>query len=129
MFKGKTVEQGSKRDTEMTELKNKQMQEGLLGKREGEEKHYLPIMLKIYANGKMTSALKGRTFDIDNLKLSCPRGRGLELESTEPGRIIVLAGGTGLFPFCDLIDLLFKAEMLQHKHDLSHQILKENPVL
>lgn len=69
--------QGIKRDTEMTELKNKQMQEGLLGKKEGDEKHYLPIMLKTYANGKMTSALKSRNFDIDTMKLSCPRGRGL----------------------------------------------------
>lgn len=119
------MEQGSKRDTEMTELKK----EGLLGKKEGDSRHCLPIMLKIYANGKLTSALKGRTFDIENMKLSCPRGRGLELESTEPGRIIVLAGGTGLFPFCDLIDLLLKAEMLEQKHELSSQLIKENPIL
>jgi hypothetical protein len=47
------------------------------------------------------------------LQLSQPKGFGLELEVTKPGRIIIVAGGTGLFPFSDFIDLYFKSVYLQ----------------
>jgi NAD(P)H-flavin reductase len=93
------------------------------------KKNSLPLMLKIYGEGKMTSALRDRSFNVTNLKLSCPRGRGLELDSTSPGRIIVLAGGTGLFPFCDLIDLLYKAHILSENHENRNLILAQSPIL
>jgi len=38
-----------------------------------------------------------------------PKGRGLCLGGIPPGAITVIASGAGLFPFLDLIDLIFKA--------------------
>jgi ferredoxin-NADP reductase len=35
-------------------------------------------------------------------------GRGLDIDKIQPGRIVLFAGGTGIFPFMDLIDILFK---------------------
>ncbi|MCB0370055.1 MAG: hypothetical protein KDD45_11685 [Bdellovibrionales bacterium] len=66
-------------------------------------------MLKIYEDGKLTSELKASNFLHVSVKVSIPIGQGLELETARPGRIVIVAGGTGLFPFSDLIDLLFKA--------------------
>lgn len=36
------------------------------------------------------------------------KGRGLCLEAVPPGDIVIIAGGTGLFPFLDLIDEIFR---------------------
>jgi hypothetical protein len=47
------------------------------------------------------------------LQLSPPKGLGLELDVTKPGRIVIVTGGTGLFPFCDFIDLLYKSIYLE----------------
>ena len=44
---------------------------------------YLPLMLKVYNDGKLTSALKAFNFIDMSVKFSCPRGRGLELEYTK----------------------------------------------
>ena len=66
-------------------------------------------MMKIYSNGKFTSQLKGASFKNNlQLRLSIPLGRGLEIAETQPGKIIIVAGGTGIFPFSDLIDLVYK---------------------
>jgi hypothetical protein len=35
------------------------------------------------------------------------------LEVTKAGRIVIVAGGTGLFPFSDLIDLVFKSVFVE----------------
>ena len=80
---------------------------------------FLPLMMKIYNNGKMTAALKAANFRNIDVKVSIPRGRGLELDTTPPGRIIIVAGGTGLFPFSDIIDLLFKAQCIEDNHSMS----------
>jgi hypothetical protein len=61
--------------------------------------------------------------------LSQPRGRGLELETTPSGRIVVLMGGTGLFPFSDLIDLLFKAQLISQNHEKSNVFVQNDPIL
>lgn len=37
-----------------------------------------------------------------------PKGRGMCLEKVPDGNVVVVAGGTGLFPFLDLVDELFK---------------------
>ena len=86
-------------------------------------------MMKVYENGKLTAALKAANFVNMNVKFSCTRGRGLELEDTKAGRVIVVAGGTGLFPFSDIIDLLFKAQVIQEKHKLSQELIKADPIL
>ena len=48
---------------------------------------------------------------------------------TKPGRIVMVAGGTGLFPFSDFIDLLFKEELMKHQPELTEEILRLSPVL
>ena len=77
------------------------------------------MMLKVYNDGKLTSTLRKSNFTDVEIKFSIPRGRGLELDVTNPGRIIVVAGGTGLFPFSDLIDLLYKSEVIEKRHMMS----------
>jgi len=42
------------------------------------------------------------------LTITQPLGFGLHLSSLPEGKVIVLTGGTGLHPFYDLIDLIFK---------------------
>jgi NAD(P)H-flavin reductase len=93
------------------------------------EQDYLPMMMKIYSDGKLTSSLKKSNFTDVKIKFSIPRGRGLELDATNPGRIIVVAGGTGLFPFSDLIDLVFKSEIIEKKHMMSQELLAADPLL
>ena len=43
-----------------------------------------------------------------SLKLSPPKGLGLNFAELKERTIFIIAGGTGLYPFSDLIDLLFK---------------------
>ena len=76
------------------------------------------MMMKVYKDGKLTSALKTAGFVNMSVKFSCPRGRGLELDDTKAGKIVVVAGGTGLFPFSDIIDLLFKTQIIQKGHQM-----------
>jgi len=45
---------------------------------------------------------------VNKILISQSKGEGLQLASTMPGRIIMVVGGTALFPFSDLIDLLYK---------------------
>lgn len=47
----------------------------------------------------------------------------------KPGRIIIVAAGTGIYPFCDLIDLLFKYELLERIPSLKKQLLMADPLL
>ena len=64
-----------------------------------------------------------------NLQLSCSRGEGLHFGELRPGKIIIVAGGTGIYPFCDLIDLLFKTLLLSTRPDLTNMILENDPIL
>ena len=41
----------------------------------------------------------------------------------------MLAGGTGLHPFCDLIDLLYKETLVQQNQALSKEIISQNPLV
>lgn len=85
-------------------------------------------MLKVYDNGKLTAALKRAQFR-NSVRLSAPRGKGLELDSTRPGRIIIVTGGTGLFPFSDLVDLLYKSRLVEQKHPQAQLLLEKDPIL
>lgn len=46
------------------------------------------------------------------LRLSTQRGQGLKLYNIRPGKIVIFISGTGIIPFGDLIDLLFKAILI-----------------
>lgn len=50
------------------------------------------------------------------LKLSTSKGRGLELDEVS-GTIVLVGGGTGINPYCDLIDLLFKDHLMGSNTD------------
>ena len=62
--------------------------------------------MKLYPNGKLTPEIFKNP---NSIKLSEERGEGLRLKDVGPGKLILVAGGTGLFPFSDLIDLLYKS--------------------
>ena len=77
----------------------------------------IPIMFKTYAGGKWTEGLvKG---PVEKVMISCSKGEGLQLAQTKPGRIIMVAGGTGLYPFSDFIDLLFKEQLIKDRPELA----------
>ena len=46
-----------------------------------------------------------------------------------PGKILIVAGGTGIYPFCDLLDLLYKEQLMKEKPQLRDEILELSPVL
>ena len=70
----------------------------------------IPLVFKKYEKGELTQEL---VTSITNktaitLNLSCEKGLGLKLKEIVPGKVVIVAGGTGLLPFSDIIDLLFK---------------------
>ena len=62
------------------------------------------------------------------LKISRVRGWGLKLHEIQ-GEIIILCGGTGIYPFSDLIDLLFKEYLVKTNHFFKDQILAKDPIV
>lgn len=72
-----------------------------------ESRFSVPLLIKKYDDGHLTSTFLTDSFKGD-IQLSKPRGMGMSLHEMPNGRIVLFAGGTGLHPYCDLIDLLFK---------------------
>lgn len=66
-------------------------------------------MIKLYKDGEMTPRFLGeQEYKLDVI-LSSPMGAGMKYDYLgEEGKVIILCGGTGIFPFYDFIDLLFK---------------------
>lgn len=46
------------------------------------------------------------------MTISCTRGQGLKLDTLTPGKLVFICGGTGFYPFMDLVDLLFKRKLI-----------------
>lgn len=69
------------------------------------------MLIKKYDDGEFTSKFLHTGFKGD-IRISCPRGRGLGLQDLPDTnaiqKIIMFSGGTGIFPFADTIDLAFK---------------------
>jgi hypothetical protein len=63
------------------------------------------------------------------LLLSPPKGFGLKLNELAAGTVLIVAGGTGLYPFSDLIDLLFKDALVKKNHPMKAAIMRQNPIL
>ena len=63
--------------------------------------------MKRYEDGHLTSNFLDQDFKKDAI-ISKPLGRGLALHEKNAGKIYFFAGGTGVYPFSDTIDLLFK---------------------
>ena len=91
-----------------------------------ENPNTLPLIIKRYDNGAFTSELISPSFDKE-IMISCGKGNGLGLHEKPAGKIIIFAGGTGICPFIDLIDVLFKRTLCQQGHSLKNRILNLNP--
>lgn len=53
----------------------------------------------------------------------------MKLHNLKPGKVIIVAGGTGLYPFCDLLDLLFKDNLVERNAAHKPLVFKQDPVL
>ena len=71
----------------------------------------IPMMIKKYDTGKLTPLLVAEE-EPEELFISCTRGQGLKLDTLAPGRIVFVSGGTGFYPFMDLVDLIYKKKIL-----------------
>lgn len=77
------------------------------------EDHSLPLLItQEPVQGTFSQMLY--TLPHTPIMIEGPKGRGLCLEGIPAGPIVVIASGTGIFPFLDLIDLIFKATI---KHE------------
>lgn len=76
-------------------------------------KTVLPLLIKKYGDGKFTSFFLSPNSKINEIKISQPRGLGLYLDAVTSKNIVIFAGGTGLYPYSDLIDLLFKDRLVE----------------
>lgn len=69
------------RETEMANISkpraSNEIQKPLMNDIEPAPEHYLPLMLKIYRTGKLSSILREADFINVNVKFSEPRGMGL----------------------------------------------------
>jgi NAD(P)H-flavin reductase len=93
----------------------------------GNGTNQLPLMMKKYDAGKLTQKLFSKYRNC-HLNVSTPMGRGLCLDKIRKGRVVIIVGGTGIYPFVDLIDLLFKFTVLQKQlappNDMYESFLK-----
>ena len=84
-------------------------------------------MFKMYPGGKFTETMVNGP--VEKIVISCSKGEGLQLAHTKPGKIILVAGGTGIYPFSDFIDLLYKEQLMESNPGLREEILRISPVL
>ena len=82
----KNIQYGQKKtqfEAELTKIVNpavaKDRKEPFLNSSDNASGQYLPMMMKIYKDGKLTAALKEKNFVGVNVKFSSTRGLGLEL--------------------------------------------------
>jgi NAD(P)H-flavin reductase len=73
----------------------------------------IPILFKEYDNGKFTESILNNT--ITSLRISCVKGEGVQFESLRGGKILMLVGGTGIYPLSDLIDMLYKSALAKQR--------------
>lgn len=78
----------------------------------------VPLFIKKYGDGAFTKEFLSGTYS-DEVKISAPRGRGMFLDELPPGQLLMFAGGTGLNPFADVVDVLFKEMLVSESHPLS----------
>ena len=84
------------------------------------------LLIKNYDDGWFTSDFLSGKFD-GTVSISKSKGEGMGLDRKLPGLIVIIAGGTGIYPFIDLIDLLCKNMMLKQKPELKQKILQHTP--
>ena len=74
------------------------------------------MLIKRYEGAFFTSDFISRKTKT-NISISCAKGNGMALQDKKPGKIIILAGGTGFYPFIDLIDILYKKALCEDNHE------------
>jgi hypothetical protein len=82
----------------------------------------LPLLIKKYDDGYFTSDFLVPGFKGD-LQVSRSKGDGLGLQEKKEGKVYIFAGGTGIYPFIDVIDILFKKGIVAQGHTLKQKIL------
>ena len=88
----------------------------------------MPLLIKRYDDGFFTSDMISEKFQ-GTIRVSRSLGAGLALQEKKPGKIIILAGGTGIYPFIDTIDVLYKKVLFDTDHPKKEKILSLNPAL
>lgn len=91
----------------------------------------VPIMIRKYDAGVLTPQLVADT-ENEELTISTTRGQGLKLDMLPAGKIVMIAGGTGFYPYMDLVDLLYKRKVLREERVSATEaakIKKLNPIL
>lgn len=72
------------------------------------EANLVPLVIKVYPKGELTPRLFSPQFQ-GELILSKPMGAGMHYQRLKSeGKVIIVCGGTGILPFCDFFDILFK---------------------
>jgi hypothetical protein len=84
-------------------------------------------MFRVYPGGRFSKGITDSP--VKKVRLSCEKGEGLQLPTTSPGHILIFAGGTGLFTFSDLIDLLYKEQLMEHRPECKKAVLNLSPLL
>ena len=88
----------------------------------------MPLLIKRYDDGFFTSDMISEKFQ-GTIRVSRSLGAGLALQEKKPGKIIILAGGTGIYPFIDTIDVLYKRYLVSINHEKKEKTLLLNPGL
>ena len=90
------------------------------------EKQNIQLLIKRYDDGAFTSDFLSGNF-IGNVSISKTKGDGMGLNLKAPGLIVVIAGGTGIYPFIDLIDVLFKSVLIKQNPSIKQKVLQLTP--
>ena len=73
----------------------------------------LTLIIKAYDRPKALSQILKNTPKQSKIKITGPVGQGLPLPSNFSGTIAIIAAGTGILPFIDLLDLLYKKAIFE----------------
>lgn len=67
-------------------------------------------MIKTYSGSAALSNILSRENLGSEFRIEGPIGNGYGLQSSFSGKCVLISGGTGILPFVDLLDLLFKKQ-------------------
>ena len=90
----------------------------------------MPLVVKRYEKGELTQKCLGDKGYHGEILLSKSMGSGMKYgDIKEEGKVIIVSGGTGLLPFCDFIDLLFKRFLLLEGMPSAAEFAKKDPLV
>lgn len=71
---------------------------------------FLPFVIKTYPGSSALSNILSVKNIGHNFKIEGPIGNGYGLQAGFSGKCVLISGGTGILPFVDLLDFLFKKQ-------------------